>query len=331
MPTSVNIFFGTRVRTPTRSPSVTPAALASAALIAISSSAAGPRPCRSSTRSEVPVQLRPYRGAPLTAGTTLPLPPTIRAPSTCTTPIAEATPVVARTRMSRSAGTVAGVSGLSVPAAAWTWTSISVYTEANSWSNERPIVSVRTNEPDTNITPRTTASPDRTSRTLRESRLLSVARSISSHRPCHVDGWVPAVEAFHGVQHRVRGGVGQLVDDVTVGEKDHPVGVGRRVRIVGDHDDRLAVVPYRISQEAQHLRAGPGVKVPGRLVGEDHLGSGHQCPRARHPLLLAAGQLGRAVPQPVPESDRLDDVDEPLGVGFAVGDRQRQQDVLPRG
>ena len=59
MPTSVNVFFGWRVSTPTRSPTVTPADFASAALMAISLSTCGPRPCRSLYQIVVPVQLMP--------------------------------------------------------------------------------------------------------------------------------------------------------------------------------------------------------------------------------------------------------------------------------
>ena len=39
-----------------------------------------------------------------------------------------------------------------------------------------------------------------------------------------------------------RVGVAQLVDDPAVGEEEHPVGVRRRHRVVGDHHDRLPVL-----------------------------------------------------------------------------------------
>ena len=57
---------------------------------------------------------------------------------------------------------------------------------------------------------------------------------------------------------------------------------------------------HRGAQEVEHLGAGAGVQVAGRLVGEDHLGAGDQRPGARHPLLLATGELRRPVVQPVP-------------------------------
>ena len=96
------------------------------------------------------------------------------------------------------------------------------------------------------------------------------------------------------VEHRLGGRVAQFVDDRAVGEEDDPVGVGGGVRVVGDHDDGLAELAHRVAQEAEHLGAGARVEVAGGLVGEDHLGPGDQRPGARDPLLLAAGELGRA-------------------------------------
>ena len=52
--------------------------------------------------------------------------------------------------------------------------------------------------------------------------------------------------------------------------------------------------------------------------------------RARHgdALLLAAGELGRAVREAVAQADALDQLVEPLLVDLAAGERQREQDVL---
>ena len=48
-------------------------------------------------------------------------------------------------------------------------------------------------------------------------------------------------------------------------------------------------------------------------------------------LLLATGELGRPVREAVAETDGVDDGVEPLRVGLAAGERQRQRDVLDRG
>ena len=49
----------------------------------------------------------------------------------------------------------------------------------------------------------------------------------------------PVAELLHAVEDRVGGGLEHLVDDLAVGEEQHPVGVGGRGRLVGDHDDGL--------------------------------------------------------------------------------------------
>ena len=107
-------------------------------------------------------------------------------------------------------------------------------------------------------------------------------------------------------------GVGQLVDDVAVGQEDDPVGVGRPVGVVGHHDDRLAELGHRPPQERQHLGGGVRVEVAGGLVGEDEVGPVDQGPGAGAALLLAARHLGGPVRQPVADAQLVDQVVEPL-------------------
>ena len=101
-----------------------------------------------------------------------------------------------------------------------------------------------------------------------------------------------------------------------------------RVRVVGDHDHRLAELVHGLPQQGEHLVGGLRVEVAGRLVGEHHRRAVDQ--RARHgdALLLTAGQLGRPVGEPVAEADGVDQLVEPLLVGLLAGERERQQDVL---
>ena len=112
------------------------------------------------------------------------------------------------------------------------------------------------------------------------------------------------VEALQEVEDALRGRRDHVADDLAVGEEDHAVGVRRRHRVVGDHDDRLAHVVDGAAQERQHLRAGARVEVAGGLVGEDDLGPGHQGAGDGDPLLLAAGQLRGPVRQPVARGRR---------------------------
>src|SRR5439155_4777952 len=316
MPTTVNVFFGSWVSTSIVSPTANGPLSARLPLMATSFSAVGPRPARSLTSSSSPVQLAPKRGGPV-PGSTLPFLATTRAPSAKTLPWAEATPGTARTLSRTAAGTFSAwpSPACESPTACSPviCTAMLLLMVRNIESNDALIDWVRISAPATAITPSTTAMPDSTSRSLRDSRLFQVACSMSG-RP---------VQALHGVQHSVGGRVAQLVDDRAVGQEDDPVGVGGGVRVVGDHDDGLPVLADRVAQEAQHLGAGAGVEVTGRLVGEDHLGPGHQGPGARHPLLLAAGQLGRAVLEPVLQAHRLDHHLVPVALGLTSGDRQR--------
>ena len=61
--------------------------------------------------------------------------------------------------------------------------------------------------------------------------------------------------------------------------------------------------------------------------------AGREDERPRHgdALLLAAGELGRLVPEPVAEADGGDELVDPGLVALAPGDGQRQDDVLGRG
>ena len=97
---------------------------------------------------------------------------------------------------------------------------------------------------------------------------------------------------------------------------------------MGDHDDRLSQFVDRPTQEAQDLRAGDGIQVAGRFVGEDELGACDQRAGDGDALLLAAGQLVRAVVQALLEPQRGHEQVEPGAVRFLAGQRQRHDDVL---
>ena len=78
------------------------------------------------------------------------------------------------------------------------------------------------------------------------------------------------------------------------------------VRHVDGGEAELALHGQQLeAQLLAHLR----VDVRERLVEEDEVGVGHERPRERHPLLLAAAQLARVLPL------QLGDADEPEHVG----------------
>src|SRR5215203_1151383 len=174
------------------------------------------------------------------------------------------------------------------------------------------IVSVRTKEPATKATPRKTAKVVSSARTLRAQRLL---------RP-------RLVKLLLQLDYLVRRAGGGVADDPPVLQGDQPVGVGGGNRVVGDHHHRLAELVDRLAQQLEDVGAGLGVEVAGGLIGEDHGRFADQGAGDRDPLLLAAGELRGAVGAPVLEADGADELVDPLLVGIAAGDRERQHQVL---
>ena len=98
--------------------------------------------------------------------------------------------------------------------------------------------------------------------------------------------------------------------------------------VVRHHHGRLPVGVHRLAHQLEDLTAGLRVEVAGRLVGEQDRGPRDEGARDRHPLLLAAGQLGRAVAAPALEADLPHELVYPRLVGLLAGDRERQGDVL---
>ena len=190
----------------------------------------------------------------------------------------------------------------------------------NSLSNVLCSVSVSTNVPAMNVTPSTMASAGQHQAEL-------VGQQPLDGDPPHVRAPMRA----DALEHRVRRRVGELVDDLAVGEEDDPVGVRRPAGVVGDHDDGLAELGHRPAQERQHLGRRVRVEVARGLVGEDQVGPVDQGPGAGAALLLAARQLGGPVRQPVRDAQLGHEVVEPLLVHLLAGQVGRQRDVLARG
>ena len=97
---------------------------------------------------------------------------------------------------------------------------------------------------------------------------------------------------------------------------------------MGDHDDALAEVVDAVAQEIEQVVAGLRVKGAGGLVGDDDVRTGHQGTGDGNALLLAARQLRRLVAKTLGETEHPGDVVEPLLVDLAVGQSQRQHDVV---
>ena len=88
-------------------------------------------------------------------------------------------------------------------------------------------------------------------------------------------------------------------------EVQRPLGALGGVRIVRDHDDRLAVLAVERLQQVEDLVAGLAIEVAGRLVAEQQRRVGDDRARDADALLLAAGELPRVVLGAVGEADDL--------------------------
>src|ERR1700730_7469924 len=144
----------------------------------------------------------------------------------------------------------------------------------NSVSKVPCRVSVSTSVPDTKVTPSTMAMA------------VSASRSLWANRPLMVTFHISAAQSLHLLEHRVGGRCEEFAHHVAVGQEHHPIGVGRAPRIVGDHDNRLAELGHRPTQEGEHLGGGVGVEIAGGLVGEDQIRAADQGPGTGGTLLL---------------------------------------------
>jgi hypothetical protein len=153
--------------------------------------------------------------------------------------------------------------------------------------------------------------------------------SLPGRASRHIIGTRP--QLTDRVEHPVGGGGEQLPDQAAVGQEQHPVGVRCGAWIVRDHHHGLVILVNRPADLGEQLGRGPGVEVSGRLVGEDQVGPGDQRPSRGHPLLLAAGQLGRAVFQAVGDAQRAGEFIQPPPLGLLAAQGEREDHVLLRG
>jgi hypothetical protein len=129
----------------------------------------------------------------------------------------------------------------------------------------------------------------------------------------------------------VRARAGAVVDHLAVAHPHDPLGAGRDLPAVGDHEDRLpgAVQP---AEQLEHLGRPRGVEGPGGLVREEQRRPVRQRPRDRHPLPLPARQRGGPLRGTVQQAQRVEQVAGPSGGlgGPAAGDQRGERDVLQR-
>ena len=113
-----------------------------------------------------------------------------------------------------------------------------------------------------------------------------------------------SAQPTHVVEHGVRGRVGELVGDATVGEEHDAVRVAGRHRVVGHHHDGLAELAHGVAHEGEDLGAACVLsRLPVGSSAKMISGRLGQRPGHGDALLLAAGELARPVPQAVRQAD----------------------------
>src|SRR5690606_35584428 len=145
-------------------------------------------------------------------------------------------------------------------------------------------------------------------------------------------GCVPRTggDAGEGGGDGLGGGVVELAGGPAVRQQEDVVGTGGGPRIVGDHDDGLAVVVDRGPQQSQHLATAGGVEVAGGLVRDDDVRVRDERAGDGDTLLLAARELVRTVVQAVGQSQPVDDATDESAVDRPSGQLRGQEDVLLR-
>ena len=93
------------------------------------------------------------------------------------------------------------------------------------------------------------------------------------------------------------------VDQRALLEVQRPLRPRGGVRVVRDHDDRLAVLAVERLQQVEDLVAGLAIEVAGRLVAQQQRRVGDDRAGDADALLLAAGELPRVVLRAVGEAD----------------------------
>ncbi len=114
----------------------------------------------------------------------------------------------------------------------------------------------------------------------------------------------------------------------------HAGGMLRHAGVVG-HDQHGDALGIQLLEEQHDLFARAGVQVAGGLVRQQNGRAHHQGPRDRHPLLLAAGQLGgpvvHAILQPHPRQRlRRRRAGFAASVEYSMGSRTLSSAVKPR-
>src|SRR5271166_324612 len=120
-------------------------------------------------------------------------------------------------------------------------------------------------------------------------------------------------------------------NDGTIAHVDDAVAIAGSLGIVRNHQHRLTQLLVGLPQHLQHDLGILRVEITGRLVRQNDRGLVDQGARQRHALLLAAAHLGRAMVEPLVDTEQPRDVFDVFTFGRAVmlaGDIAGDRDVV---
>ena len=84
------------------------------------------------------------------------------------------------------------------------------------------------------------------------------------------------------------------------------MGESRHLRLMCHEQDCDPGITVEVSQQFHDLERAFGIEIAGRLVGEQHVGMGHDRPRDRYALLLSAGKLAGRMIGPARQPDLVE-------------------------
>ena len=122
-----------------------------------------------------------------------------------------------------------------------------------------------------------------------------------------------------------------LVAKAAAIEREAPRAACGEPFIVRDQHQCRALLGLQREDQVDHARAGRGIEVAGRLVGEQQPRRAGEGARDRDALLLAAGELARVMRQPLREPDTPEVLARARRRIAIAADLQRQHHVLDRG
>jgi hypothetical protein len=92
------------------------------------------------------------------------------------------------------------------------------------------------------------------------------------------------------------------LDGPAVNQRNQTIGTPGQSSVVGGDQERAALCGPQLFEKLDDGDSSGTVEVPGWFVGKDQLGIVRKSPGHPHPLAFPAGELGRIVREPVPES-----------------------------